>query len=1144
MQPKVAIPMLTWTAAAAKRPQRRRVNLLFTRVDETLTTGNPGRVVLVQRRSGSPGRSHPGSARPDGQHTMNSAVASLRNDESDIRDAARRAARRSGVSLGQWLDGVMTERADSLGMQLLDLDPAQRVAAIVARLNGPQAEEGPDSVAQPRAGLEPYALQAAAPVGSLDPPPGGTMLDDEPQEQVMREDMAVSFRLQEEPAAVPLTLTNAVAGPAADRQAEQLGVARRQAAQRVEIETKLNDLFAALERTPRRTDDGGSGDFDDAGDPVRRRRALLGDTAIVPSWRLEKAVTEIADRQAFLERQSADAGLVVKPSRGSQARAATESRRRPAPEPVPSMFSSLQGNLDRIARRLDAVHLDVTRRPAAPSEPTVQEMRTLLGEMRPDASIDVLGRQVEALSSKLDTVIEQGVPKTTLNQLSQRIEEVHTELAVRLAAGAAAAPVVDMAAIEHLIAAALDRAGQSAPAMPDLRPLEAAVQDLADKLQKAEQAQGDPTALAELHEQVGTLASRIDRSDVGLTAIVALERSMGAMFTQLGSMREASLEAAESTARVTAEETLKVAMAHPDFAAHMADSLSETALGQMSQDVAQLRADRDDADARLHAILAALNSSLERVVDRLGALEEEPPAGRPVTTTDVAPLPTVVDLAPPATTALDLSGPLEQAVALGVAERVEPSAPAPLDASPDFAVPPQTMPLEVRGLASRVRPAIVDEQAQLAPVNAPDPTSFIAAARRAAQAAMHDQREPWSADEADEAASLVAPSALLRSRFKIGMLSKSRPLLLAAAGLVLLIGIAQVVRTSLSDEPTGSIAGSDIVAAPPAPLAAPSPAPGPKADAGDDAESAAAIDTAAVSPTVSQEAYAPAKTEATAPAPVAAVATPGIIAKSDPTARAPLPTMAMGPAASIAALQAGEIASRSSTAGLAPGLRTQADSGVPGAQFEAGLRYADGRGVGRDLPMAARWFEKAAQQGLAPAAYRLGSLYEKGLGVARDPAKAIDWYRKAADAGNIRAMHNLAVLLAEGVIGKADYPAASSWFTKAAQAGVRDSQFNLAILYARGLGVAQNLSQSYTWFAIAAAQGDQDSVKKRDEVESHLDAATLEQAKATVAAFTPEPSVSAANEVPVPPGGWDATPPGANTATGAKLPANAHLSRM
>ena len=208
--------------------------------------------------------------------------------------------------------------------------------------------------------------------------------------------------------------------------------------------------------------------------------------------------------------------------------------------------------------------------------------------------------------------------------------------------------------------------------------------------------------------------------------------------------------------------------------------------------------------------------------------------------------------------------------------------------------------------------------------------------------------------------------------------------------------------------------------------------------------------------------------------------------------------------------------------GISPPLRDAVAADQPAAQYELATRLFEGRGLPKDQPAAARWFERAASLGLAPAQYRLGSMYEKGIGVTPDPAAAKRWYLKAAEAGNARAAHNLAVMDTDSGMGEPDYPEATKWFRKAAEFGVRDSQYNLAILYARGLGVEKNLGQSFLWFSLAAQQGDTDAAKKRDEIAGQMDPASLASAVEALMKFRTVKPDPAANDVAAPPGGWDA----------------------
>lgn len=195
-------------------------------------------------------------------------------------------------------------------------------------------------------------------------------------------------------------------------------------------------------------------------------------------------------------------------------------------------------------------------------------------------------------------------------------------------------------------------------------------------------------------------------------------------------------------------------------------------------------------------------------------------------------------------------------------------------------------------------------------------------------------------------------------------------------------------------------------------------------------------------------------------------------------------------------------------------LRKAAAAGNPGAAYEIGIRYAEGRGVPQSFEQAAHWFGLAATHGLAPAEFHLASLYEKGLGVQKDLARARTLYLAAAEKGNAKAMHNLAVLYAEGVDDKPDYATAAHWFLKAANYGITDSQYNLAILYARGLGVKKSYSESYKWFALAAQKGDQESAKKRDEIAKQLDPKTLAAAQEAVKAWAAKPQPAEATTVP------------------------------
>jgi localization factor PodJL len=403
---------------------------------------------------------------------------------------------------------------------------------------------------------------------------------------------------------------------------------------------------------------------------------------------------------------------------------------------------------------------------------------------------------------------------------------------------------------------------------------------------------------------------------------------------------------------------------------------------------------------------------------------------------------------------------------------------------------------------------------------------FIAAARRAAQAAAAEaHRVEAPADEDGDEDGAHKPGAF--ARISEAIRSRKRPLLLAAAAIVLAIGALKVYGTVgggapqqlAANQPAVSVdapesAIDDVLAAAGAAL----PAASGHTAAMVPPSATPAADIAFSAPGVVDTRFgtanaAPPASGFSAEPPAAAVSAP-----ADPTGQAAAPVSL----ASASALPAPPTAGDAPDAAIgSPKLVKAAAAGDAAAAFEVAARYAAGDQVAKNLAKAAEWYQRAAEGGVAVAQYRLGSLYERGQGVTRDLTKAVDWYQRAADQGNVNAMHNLAVLMSEGVDGQPDQQKALQWFLAAANYGVRDSQYNLGVIYARGLGTPQDLSASYKWFAIAATQGDSDAAQRRDEVAKVLSGDDLAKARAATQAWHAKPPLADANGVSTPPGGWD-----------------------
>ncbi len=820
--------------------------------------------------------------------------------------------------------------------------------------------------------------------------------------------------------------------------------------------------------------------------------------------------------------ESASAGF---PAKGIPGRPRREVRDGSATKPARSLVDGVERQVASIEATPEPLQ-GGQRGDVLEAVSTLSEIRALLDGFEPGSTISSLEQRMEDLAAKIDLGMGPQSSSKQIEDLARRIDEVHSSIQSQ-----AGASLTEPRSVEALVRGIADRIEEAREASADIQRLESLIRGLAAKIDDGK-TQPDHRAVEALEVQMSRLGDRLERSEASLSALDGVEHSLGELFAQLEETRHATIDAAENAARTAARDTLRAAMQIAPVPAGESGIVE-----QVTQELSELRVIHDASSRRTQATLAALHQTMEKLVEHLARFDVDGRSGSgvPWQPADASVTPPSVE---PSEKGRAGGAPsvraepgLQELARLGKADRRPADSVDPMDTL----IEPGSGRAPVRERTAKPESGVwTAAAASSAGVALPSgelegPASFIAAARRAAYAAQASaaavQKPANRVRVPGDAKSTRALSSLERARNFL--VARRRPILLSLAGLVLLLGALEVAKLGFSGsavperigaaeavetgsvEAAGQSTGSD-------PLAAKS--------------AVASLDVGQAGAKGSEASLNP--PPKTSPEAASTPAEPGVTAETGPSGTKTVGTIKNG----VAARNMNPFLPGSDfqLGGLGEGLRTMALAGDPAAQYEVGLRFSEGRTVGRDVKVAATWFEKAAAQGLVPAQYRLGSAYEKGIGQPRDLALAMAWYGRAAEAGNMRAMHNLAVMAAEGSVGKPDYAKAATWFAKAAALGVRDSQFNLAILYARGLGIEQSLAQSYTWFAIAAGQGDDDAAKKRDEVGARLDAKTLASAKAAAESFRPGTAVSAANEVAPPPGGWEASAPSRSAPSATK----------
>jgi localization factor PodJL len=942
---------------------------------------------------------------------------------------ARDAARRSGLSVGEWLEGAIRESANEPGR------PSRTPVHDPSRA----FEQRLDDLAER---LDHFARRMPEPAAPAQRPQG---------------ELALFASID--------ALNDRIDDLARDVRGDSNGPAEVRAAIQ-----RLDDRIEDLLSRGRLSSSGATSDLERKVDDIshtieslgRRLEHYVASPAPASIEELDAAVAEIMMRQSALD-------------------GTPPPRQAPRPPAAAQDFSRFENQLKTIADEMQAIRRAGTQ--AETIDTLRREVATLahqLGDLAPRRSIEALETSVTSLVRRFDRAAGSR-PDETLVEVVGALHDIHTALAeVR--------PAESFTSVEkdlHDLSSKLDdlnvrgvdsdmvaRLQEQTAEIRDLlssalpsEVLKALVEQIELLVRKFEGGASAPDhavldMMTGLERRIETLSDRVDAASRQGPGQGALDE----IRTRLDELQGAVAEAGRGSA-ASVEASLRVLSEKVDAAETRLGNLGtiERSLTDLSRQLHELRAGSADVAARPRDIEARPR--------------------QPLTELD---------------TKYSSAGDFDQPQPVRAA-RAEPVSMLAEESQPDIPLEPGSGAPRMRMQSAALR--VAQSEAAIDGIDTPAPAAssrtsdFIAAARRAAQAA--------AAEPARDASKIVETSAVGGLVAKVG--GGRRALLIALTASLIVFAALRFFDGNLPSlfvaEPAVTVTPKPAQPAPARPGSAVPPAQDhsflsePSGIAG--APPAGMIGGGQDLPFFGDS--------------VADPATTGTTVSAKP-AKTPIQTASTPPGTD----DGGNLPATLGT----PALRAAAAAGDPVAAYEIGARYLEGRGVRADPAEAAIWLQRAFGKGSAPAAYRLGNIHEKGHGVTKNSAEAMRYYTAAADAGHIKAMHNLAVMHAEAPEGKPDYRTAVRWFRMAAERGVRDSQYNLGVLYARGLGVEQNLTESYRWFALAANQGDNDAGKKRDDVARRLDVQTLVAAKLSVQTWTATAADAAANEVQLKPE-WD-----------------------
>ncbi len=1094
--------------------------------------------------------------------------------EPSVRDRAEAAAQRAGMSLNDWLNATAGDVAPPPKTDANVAEIHQRLDSITRQIDqisqsGPAKRDTPgvasqlnDAISRLDARLSqisdpaPAQRTPVAPAPVAAPPPRVT--------QPIRPSTPI---YRQAPTTIPELLDFDVAEIVARQ--NQLDNASRQsfmqtppgpvAPQPVSapdlsgFEKQLQNLTSQIEslRRPDTTDQSVT--------------ALRGELA-----EIRQAITEALPRRALesLENEIRSVAMRIDRSRHSGADNVALQSVEQALRDVHATLRTLTpaeqlAGFDEAIRNLGG-KIDMIVR-ASPDSGSMQQLQDAVGALRAIVSnvasneaISRLSDDVRTLAAKVDQLTEPGGLSGSMTALEQRIAALTTALESR------------------------ERPSE------DSNRLETAVRTLSDRLDHLQLGGDASAAFSHVEQRVLQLLDRLEMADTRAPNFGRVEEGLSDILRQLEQQRTSFAALHEQRPSETDQDTV----------------------GMIRRELSDIRHSQSEFDRNTQDALESVHNTLGHVVDRLAMIEGDLRESRTLQSAQQdksAPHPAPGTMSP-IISSTAISAPMQSGPRLPsfssvprpelpnpaslqnstVARASQPTAPPPseiqraadditptgeqpapwnaaanysqpeLRSAIDPSLPPDT-PLEpgtrlgdggsVRTPSQRIAASeSVLSEISSTPREPTSTSSFIAAARRAAQAAANPANEPKAGRRAGlgpEARAAAEPEGAAKTGSRI------RSLLVGASVVVIVLSGFKLAMSML-DAGTSS------------PPAASIDKPAGKAlEKSSDAASSITAPGGNGTTLLSSERN---QSSMTSPIPIdrqsLIVPSAPIIQsppESNPAATSPADTKPIAPDVTgtiepsrVAPIAAASTDDRktagSSTASLTavsdnlpdaiggPTLRNAALKGDPAAAYEVAVRFAEGKGVAVNYDEASKWYDRAADGGIVPAMFRLGTLYEKGLGGTKDVDAAKRYYIRAAERGNAKAMHNLAVLDADGGNKGPNYASAAQWFRKAAERGVADSQFNLGILYARGIGVEQNLAESFKWFSLAAAQGDTDAGRKRDDVAKRLDAQSLAAAKLAIQTFVAESQPNDAVNVAAPPAGWDAVPAAAIAPAAKRAP--------
>ncbi len=905
---------------------------------------------------------------------------SVKGIDPEVRAAAKRSARRAGMTLGEWLNGVILDqngnRIDSALGQTTH--PEESFLSSTPQDPGPSLPDGAPRDEQPRRPSAARRDDSALRLQDI-----ARQLADLAQ----KERQSVPVRPYEPERRRPGEDEEAFA-----RVLERVDDNERQT---VEALTAVNERLSMLAQQivvqPR-------------AEPFVRPEDVPGYTA------LESAIRNVVEHIEVSEKRTRDSLKAMQDRLGELAE---QSARQPAHEDhqrTAPVLAQLEARVAELSNRLQRT--ESTLQAGMP-----EQLRREFGQIveRIDsvkASADQMARQAQTAAT--------GIARSELREIETRVLATLKEAQAAAGAPGAASPefgqlkgeigglsrrmdeIKANSATErdlHALRIAVEHLSSRVAQVPDVRPLADMDRRLAELGQRVEQAirqQSDPRTFDLLEQNIAAVGERVGRTEEQLRHIETMEQAIRQLYASLEQSREITSQTAEEAASRTVERMLSSGLPSGAPAGRSPE------LKALEDGLRAVRESAAGAERRNQDTLAAVHETLSQIVEKIAELESgSGGAALPSAAAAHAFAPE-----PPAPPSQPQPGHYHEAPAYTPEPATANSGAAPLAAGDDFIAAARRA-----AQAAASRPSAL--RAEFGPVvQAPEEEGGLSLLRR-----FHKREKP-------EAADLSGSDPLRKPAKDQATAARRRRLLLA--GVVLLAAVSAFAFNMLVRKQTPPAPPPSAIEAPVQPQQQPElpperqglidlpsepivtgslPAPGaansvrlPPPETGTEALRRAAVNGNAAAQFIIASRYFDG--EGIAP---------------DAATAALWYEQAAGSGLAPAQYRLGTLYERGKGVAQDAGLALSwyeraARQGNVKSMHNAAVVIVGGQAGPVDHGKAFALFSAAAERGLRDSQFNLAILHERGMGTKEDKAEAVFWYRLAALQGDTDAAGRAATL--------------------------------------------------------------------------------------------------------------------------------------